>query len=268
MRGPRARARAGALRRGRAFVLDDSGCGKGMARALFCGEYENQLYIESPDMNDWHRVKISPAPYGSTDAPLRWTNRAGCSWGLTPMPDDGDGLLVGEDCPYHEDGHAAVMIISQDPFTIKGPFDEPYIRVGTAATGVAAPQLKLLASAEKSSLAAYVLPVGQGAPDWRDLLYLAAVCANSKVNGGRPVVLAPDLGAPGGHQDAIEDFLQRARPQSVTLLATTFNGDVVLDASVVENGSEVQVQNIEGLNEGCAKLAEAWEQAEVVVFAA
>jgi len=89
------------------------------------GTYECHLYDGTQNKNDWHYVTIMAG--GSR---LRWSNRAGVSWMLTPRADG--NLDVGEECPYYKNEHTVCQVVrnSADSVTsLLGPWGEAYDRV-------------------------------------------------------------------------------------------------------------------------------------------
>ena len=59
-----------------------------------------------PNPNDWHFVSVR----AMNDGTLKWTNRAGKSWRLTPTGDS-DTYSLGSDCPYYEVGNTTVDVL-------------------------------------------------------------------------------------------------------------------------------------------------------------
>ena len=68
------------------------------------GNYVCHLYFPNP--NDWHFVTIS----SMGDGTLKWSNRAGKSWRLTPTGNP-DIYSLGSDCPYYEAGRTTVVVL-------------------------------------------------------------------------------------------------------------------------------------------------------------
>ncbi|MEM9164810.1 MAG: hypothetical protein AAGC54_17305, partial [Cyanobacteria bacterium P01_F01_bin.4] len=96
------------------------------AIALCLGEYENHLYDQG-GKNDWHYVTITQDP--ANPNALRWTNRAGVSWTLTPTTHQ-TILSVGQDCPYHAQGYTQAMVkwSNGQVVGLMGPGNELYDR--------------------------------------------------------------------------------------------------------------------------------------------
>jgi len=67
------------------------------------GNYVCHLY--DPNPNEWHFVTV----ISMDDGTLKWTNRAGASWKLTPTADPATYSL-GSDCPYYERGVTTVDV--------------------------------------------------------------------------------------------------------------------------------------------------------------
>lgn len=99
---------------------------------LFLGEYENHLYDQG-GKNNWHYVTISRDNTNSNI--LRWTNRAGASWTLTPTNNKAI-LIVGKDCPYYSRGHTQVTVKwdNDQVIGLLGPFNELYEKETSQST--------------------------------------------------------------------------------------------------------------------------------------
>lgn len=90
---------------------------------------ENQMYMESGDMNDWHVVKLTSVDLKT----FKWTNKAGVSWSLTIAARDHRGqptsFNVGQDCPYFKNGYRTARVHfgnNGNLLGIDGPGHEPY----------------------------------------------------------------------------------------------------------------------------------------------
>lgn len=95
------------------------------AKQKLLGRYENHHY-DAGGKNDWQYVTVVDA--GGDQ--LRWSTRAGPSWGLTMTANPGE-LLVGQDCPYFARGHKVVTVEWKGDGTVarlRGPGGEWYDR--------------------------------------------------------------------------------------------------------------------------------------------
>ena len=82
------------------------------------GTYEH----DCENQNDYHFVTVT-----AEGLQLRWSNRAGVSWSLTPRA-DGD-LDVGEECPYYSNGYTVCKVVRNAAGSVTsllGPSGEPY----------------------------------------------------------------------------------------------------------------------------------------------
>ena len=212
------------------------------------GHYECSAYVGTSNENGWHHVTIAAVPVLAVQfggAPLKWKNKAGVEWSLTPSGDSA-ALAVGDDCPYFTSGYAscAVECDSDSRVTaVFGPGGERYCRTGDL-TGeeLHAAQVAWDASAQshgpkviriagsggggRPDATAFIMPVSSTEPDWRDFAYLAAIPASSHLNGQAPVVLVPH-DTSTLNDDSLSDFLGRYRPSIVKIYGTT--ADVVIE---------------------------------------
>lgn len=85
-------------------------------RKAFAGKYE----LHKPK-NDWHYVEIEK--FGPKS--LKWTNRSGIEWILTPT-DDHLIFNIGKDCPYYKDGIRAVTFSVDKGVMIGVMFNKDY----------------------------------------------------------------------------------------------------------------------------------------------
>ncbi len=86
------------------------------------GTYECHKYDGTKNKNDWHYVTIK-----AEGSQLRWSNRAGVSWMLTPRADG--NLDVGKECPYYTNGHTVCQVVRNSTGSVTsllGPWDEHY----------------------------------------------------------------------------------------------------------------------------------------------
>ena len=214
------------------------------------GRYECSAYVGTSNENSWHHATIAAVPVLAVQfggAPLRWKNKAGVEWSLTPSGDSA-ALAVGDDCPYFTSGYAscAVECDSDGRVTaVFGPGGERYCRTGDL-TGeeLHAGQVAWDASAQshgpkviriagsggggRPAATAFIMPVSSKEPDWRDFAYLAAIPTSSHLNGQAPVVLVPH-DTSTLNDDSLSDFLGRYHPSTVTIYGTT--ADVVIEGS-------------------------------------
>ncbi len=74
------------------------------------GEYRHE-----PVENDWHEVTLSidTKPGPDSRPALRWTNKAGKSWQLSPDLKTGT-LRVGPDCPYYKEIKVCRLLLRRD----------------------------------------------------------------------------------------------------------------------------------------------------------
>ena len=77
-------------------------------KMAFAGKYEHQSAN-----NDYHYVVITKEAHGL----LKWTNRNGNEWILTPT-DDPLIFNIGKDCPYYNRGENTVIFKEEDGVTI------------------------------------------------------------------------------------------------------------------------------------------------------
>ena len=68
------------------------------------GAYECHKHDGTTTKNNWHYVTVS-----AEGGRVRWSNRAGVSWMLTPRV-DGD-LDVGEKCPHYSNGYTVCKVV-------------------------------------------------------------------------------------------------------------------------------------------------------------
>ena len=86
------------------------------------GAYECHKYDGTNGKNDYHYVTIK-----AEGLQLRWSNRAGVSWMLTPRADG--NLDVGKECPYYTNGHTVCQVVRNSTGSVTsllGPWDEHY----------------------------------------------------------------------------------------------------------------------------------------------
>ena len=86
------------------------------------GTYECHKYDGTENKNDWHYVTIK-----AEGSQLRWSNRAGVSWMLTPRADG--NLDVGKECPYYKNRHTVCQVVRNSAGSVTsllGPWGEPY----------------------------------------------------------------------------------------------------------------------------------------------
>ena len=88
------------------------------------GAYECHKHDGTTTKNNWHYVTVS-----AEGGRVRWSNRAGVSWMLTPRA-DGD-LDVGEECPYYRSGYTVCKVVRNAAGSVTsllGPSGEVYAR--------------------------------------------------------------------------------------------------------------------------------------------
>ena len=88
------------------------------------GAYECHKYDGTTTKNNWHYVTVS-----AEGGRVRWSNRAGVSWMLTPRV-DGD-LDVGEKCPHYSNGYTVCKVVRNAAGSVTsllGPSGEVYAR--------------------------------------------------------------------------------------------------------------------------------------------
>ena len=88
------------------------------------GAYECHKYDGTTTKNNWHYVTVR-----AEGGRVRWSNRAGVSWMLTPRA-DGD-LDVGEECPYYRSGYTVCKVVRNAAGSVTsllGPSGEVYAR--------------------------------------------------------------------------------------------------------------------------------------------
>ena len=98
------------------------------------GTYEH----DCENQNDYHFVTVTAEREGLQ---LRWSNRAGVSWMLTPRADG--NFDVGEECPYYNNGHTVCIVVRNTDSvpgagsvnSLLGPWSEAYDQVATITRG-------------------------------------------------------------------------------------------------------------------------------------
>ena len=98
--------------------------GEAYNSSTLVGAYECHKYDGTNGKNDYHYVTVK-----AEGLQLRWSNRAGVSWMLTPRA-DGD-LDVGEECPYYRSGYTVCKVVRNAAGSVTsllGPWGEVYAR--------------------------------------------------------------------------------------------------------------------------------------------
>ena len=98
------------------------------------GHYECSQYIGTSKEEGCHHVTIAAVPVLAVQfggAPLKWKNKAGEEWSLTPSKKSA-ALAVGDDCPcFTSHASCAVECDSDGRVTaVFGPGGERYCRTG------------------------------------------------------------------------------------------------------------------------------------------
>ena len=93
------------------------------------GKYECTYHDDGGYKSDWHHVVVQRDKETFQTPVLRWTNRAGISWKLTPR--SFPMLATGEDCPYFNKGYISCPIVRDlhgKVIYLVGPSGERYLR--------------------------------------------------------------------------------------------------------------------------------------------